>query len=206
MTDIATRSLALPDLRVVPVDRLVPHEHHDHHRMVPLTTRLKAQGILRNPPVVTPVRHSGEERYVVLDGANRTAAARASGLLHLVVQVVPYEEPDVRLLTWNHALVGESAGSVVDLLSSVPEVTCSRETLPHARALVARREVLAYVSGPGPDVTALAAPGDFAERNRTLNRMVEAYRQRTRVFRVGSPANRFGNLPVSLMPVLPNCR
>ena len=186
MTDIPTRSFALPDLRVVPVDRLVPHERHDHHRMGPLTARLRSQGILRNPPVVTPVRHSGDERYVVLDGANRTAAARASGLLHLVVQVVPYEEPDVRLLTWNHALVGESARSVLDLLSSVPEVTGSRETLPHARALVARREVLAYVSGPGSDVTALAAPGDFAERNRTLNRIVEAYRERTRVFRVGS--------------------
>ena len=186
MTDLPARSFALPDLRVVRVDRLVPHERHDQHRMGPLTARLRSQGILRNPPVVTALRHSGDERYIVLDGANRTAAARASGLLHLVVQVVRYEEPDVRLLTWNHALVGESARSVLDLLSSVPGVTCSRESLPHARAMVARRETLAFVAVPGADAVAIAAPGDFAERNRTLNRIVEVYRERTRVFRVGS--------------------
>jgi hypothetical protein len=186
MTDLPTRSFALPDLRIVPVDRLVSHEHHDVHRMGPLATKLRSQGVLRNPPVVTPHRIAGEERFIVLDGANRTSAARASGLVHFAVQAVRYEEPDVRLLTWNHALAGERARSVLDLLSSVPGVTCSLEPLPHARALLARREILAFAAGPGSEAFALAAPGDFAERNRALNRIVETYRERTRVFRVTS--------------------
>jgi hypothetical protein len=186
MTDLPTKSFALPDLRIVPVERLVPHERHDEHRVGPLTARLRSQAVLRNPPVVTPFRAPGGERYIVLDGANRTAAARASGLLQFAVQAVRYDEPDVRLLTWNHALAGERARSALDLLSSVPGVTCTREAPPHARALLARREIVAFAAAPGSETIALAAPGDFAERNRALNRIVETYRERTRVFRVAA--------------------
>ncbi|HYJ32951.1 MAG TPA: hypothetical protein VE326_06985 [Candidatus Binatia bacterium] len=185
MTDLPARSFALPDLRVVPVDCLVPHERHDEHRMGPLTARLRSEAVLRNPPIVTPASASGEERYVVLDGANRSEAARAIGLPHFAVQVVPYEEPDVRLLTWNHALAGADAGSLFQLLSSVPGIACSRESQAHARALLARREIIAYAASTGGAI-ALSAPGDFTEQNRALNRVVEAYREKTRVYRVGS--------------------
>jgi len=188
MSDLPTGNFALPDLRVVPVGCLVPREHHDENRVGPLTARLRTQGILRNPPVVTPLPSLGGERYVVLDGANRTASARASGFPHFAVQVVRYEEPDVRLLTWNHAVAGETARSLGDLLASVPGVTCARETAAHARALLARREILAFVATAEPEVIALAAPGDFAERNRVLNRMVERYRKGARVYRVASDA------------------
>ncbi|MGE5180099.1 MAG: ParB N-terminal domain-containing protein [Bacteroidota bacterium] len=184
MTDLPSRTFALPDLRIVPVDCLVPHERHDEHRMGPLAARLKGQGVLRNPPIVAPLPVSGEERYVVLDGANRTEAAREIGLPHFLVQVVAYEEPEVRLLTWNHALAGESARSLFDLLSAIPGVGCAREPIAHARALLARREILAFAASPESGAITLAAPGDFAERNRVLNRIVETYRERTRVYRV----------------------
>lgn len=184
MTDLPNRSFALPDLRVVPVDCLVPHERHDDLRMGPLAARLKSQAVLRNPPVVTPLATPGQERYVVLDGANRTTAARALGLVHFAVQAVRYDEPEVRLLTWNHALAGERARALFELLSEVPGVTCSREAVPHARALLARREILAFAASPESGAIALAAPGDFAERNRVLNRIVETYREHTRVYRV----------------------
>lgn len=184
MTDLPARTFALPDLRIVPVDRLVPHERHDEHRMGPLAARLKGQGVLRNPPIVAPLPVPGEERYVVLDGANRTEAAREIGLPHFLVQVVAYEEPEVRLLTWNHALAGESARSLFNLLSSIPGVGCAREPIAHARALLARREILAFAASPESGAITLAAPGDFAERNRVLNRIVETYRERTRVYRV----------------------
>jgi hypothetical protein len=184
MTDLPTRSFALPDLRIVPVSSLVPHERHDEHRTGPLTARLRAQGILRNPPVVAPFPASAGERYIVLDGANRTEAARQSGLPFLAVQAVRYEEPDVRLLTWNHALAGDSARSLAGLPSSIPGVRVAPESLAHARALLARREILAFVAMPGGEVSTLASAGDFAARNRALNRIVETYRGRSRVYRV----------------------
>jgi hypothetical protein len=186
MSDLPTRSFGLPDLRIVPVACLVPHERHDDLRMGPLADRLRSQGILRNPPIAAPLPGAGTGRYVVLDGANRTAAAREARLPHLLVQAVRYEEPDVRLLTWNHAVAGGAAGTLVDLIASVSEVARMREPAAHARALLARREILAFVATSENEAIALSAPGDFVERNRVLHRIVEAYRGRTRVYRVAS--------------------
>ena len=93
----------MPDLRVVPVDALIPHERHDQERSGPLVRRLREQGVLRNPPIVTPLPPD-EARYVVLDGANRGTAAREAGLPHIVVQVVRYQDSGIRLTTWHHAL------------------------------------------------------------------------------------------------------
>ena len=91
---------ALPELRFVAVDSLVPHEQHDPTRLEPLMRRILEQGKLRNPPVVAPLPGAGgAPRYVVLDGANRAHAARAAGLPHVVAQIVPYTDPPVRLTT-----------------------------------------------------------------------------------------------------------
>lgn len=186
MTDLPSRPFALPDLRVVPVEALIPHERHDDHRTGPLVQRLQSQAVLRNPPIVTPLTMTGDEPYVVLDGANRTEAARELGLPHFAVQVVRYDEPEVRLQTWNHALAGVDPKALFAMLSSLPGISCSRETPAHARALLARREILAFAASPGDRAIALSAPGDFAEQNRALNRIVERYRETTRVYRVGS--------------------
>jgi hypothetical protein len=99
----------LPDLRFVEVDRLVPHEKEDEGRTTSLATRLRENGVLRNPPIVTPavtgtIPAGADDRFVVLDGANRVSTVRAAGFPHLVVQVVRYDDPGVRLSTWHHAL------------------------------------------------------------------------------------------------------
>jgi len=96
----------LPDLRFVPTESVLPHEQPDNSRLEPLVQKFRDQSVLKNPPVVTTLSGEGtpQARYVVLDGANRATAARAAGFPHMIVQVVPYDEPHVRLSTWNHAL------------------------------------------------------------------------------------------------------
>ena len=76
-----TPDVRLPDLRFVPVDAVFPHEFHDLQRTLPLVEKLRESGVLRNPPIITQVGdgHRVEPRYVVLDGANRTTAAKAAG-------------------------------------------------------------------------------------------------------------------------------
>jgi hypothetical protein len=184
MTDMPARSFALPDLRIVPVETLIPHEHHDERRTGPLTARISEQRVLKNPPVVTALAGRGGERYVVLDGANRTAAARESRLPHMAVQVVRYQEPDVRLLRWNHALTGMSAADLGGALRAVPGLKTGVERVDHARALLARREILAYAVTPGADALTLDAEGDSAAGNEVLNAAVERYRGGAKVYRV----------------------
>ncbi|MFN8531878.1 MAG: hypothetical protein U0670_25005, partial [Anaerolineae bacterium] len=78
-----------PNLRIVPTERLHPHEEHDTQRLLPLIDRLKHETVMINPPIVAPMDADGED-YVVLDGANRTSAFSELGFPHVLVQIAPY--------------------------------------------------------------------------------------------------------------------
>lgn len=164
----------LPDLRFVAVDLLVPHEKEDQRRTESLAARLRESGVLRNPPIVTP--SGSDQRFVVLDGANRVSTVRAAGFPHVVVQVVGYEDPGVRLSTWHHALGKVAAEELERALASIPGLESHREDLSHARALLARRESIAFVERADGGVICLHGGPDLHARNALLNAVVDLYR------------------------------
>jgi hypothetical protein len=108
----------LPTLEILPLALLVLHENHDRQRTLPLVDKLRAQGILRNPPVVMPLT-DGTGRYMVLDGANRVTALQEMEFPHIVVQVVDHDGPNIQLETWNHVVWGMQAD---ELLTKIREV------------------------------------------------------------------------------------
>jgi L-serine kinase (ATP) / ParB family transcriptional regulator, heme-responsive regulator len=93
----------LPHLTFLPVDKLLIHERHDAQRTRPLVTRIRASGIFRNPPIVSPLL-DGSERCMVLDGANRVTALKEMRYPHALVQVVEPEDPGLNLQHWNHVV------------------------------------------------------------------------------------------------------
>lgn len=172
----------IPDLRFVNVSDLVLHEHHDVTRSEPLAERLLQDGILKNPPIVAPLGNH-TLRYVVLDGANRTTAARKLGLPHLVVQVVDYESPDIHLSSWYHALAACSHDRVVQALSSVQGIAIAEMNLLRARAALARREIISYIVWDDGHVDAIEGGQTLSERVGLLNAMVDAYEQCATIYR-----------------------
>jgi hypothetical protein len=176
----------LPDLRFVPTDALFPHESHDSQRTGPLIARLRASGSLKNPPVVTQVGDGMrvEPRFVVLDGANRSTAARAAGWPHMIVQVVRYESPAVELNTWFHALTADACGTLESGLCSLAGVEVQHHDRMHARALLARREALACVVLHEGDVLVVRGGRSLHERNDLLNSIVHLYQDRVPYTRV----------------------
>lgn len=187
MTD-ASLDFRLPDLRFVPTADLVPHEQHDDQRLLPLLERLREQAVLKNPPIVTPLdplrQGARPERFVVLDGANRVTAARAAGFPHMLVQVVPYEEPWVRLSTWYHGLGDYTRHDFEATVRRIPGLEFHTTAPFQARALLARREALACVVFADGSADTLHALGDLAHRNQLLNEVVDTYRHRKRFFRL----------------------
>jgi len=179
---------ALPELRFVPVESLVPHEQQDERRLETLVHRIREQAMLRNPPVVAPLAAAAPDaaRYVVLDGANRSYAVRAAGLPHVVVQIVPYREPAVRLSTWCHALGDYTRDDFEQTMRAIPGLECRRQPLLHASAVLARREALAYVAFPDGSADTLHGGGNLHQRNALLNAIVDTYRASRRYFRVTS--------------------
>jgi hypothetical protein len=111
----------LPHLAFIPVDRLLVHERHDDERTLPLIRRIKASGVFRNPPVVAPLE-DGSERYMVLDGANRTTALREMGYPHALVQVVEPNDPGLRLENWNHVVWELSHARFLSSLEQIDEL------------------------------------------------------------------------------------
>jgi phosphoglycerate dehydrogenase-like enzyme len=104
-------------LQVVPLEKVVPHEHVDPRRVDKLSKRLAEDGVLSNPPIVVET----EDRYVVLDGATRTTALKQLGYPHGIVQVVKDVE-GLALHTWYHAVRKADAAKLVKMMDDLPEI------------------------------------------------------------------------------------
>ncbi len=180
-----------PDLRILPVELLVEHEYNDAQRTAPLARRLEAEGLLKNPPIATPLAddpfagsgHAG--RYVVLDGANRVTALGSLHYSHCLVQIVPYEPPQVTLSTWHHLVTDIDLETFSAELDAIDGLDFREIDLLHARAGLARRDFIAYTVRADGKVFAASATksATIHEKNGLLNAMVDTYKERGGLFR-----------------------
>lgn len=136
----------LPDLRILPTSSLVLHEHADRKRVTRLHERLLHDGFLKNPPIVAPI--PGIDRYVVLDGANRTSALCAIGSPHVLAQVVDYKGAGVQLYTWHHLITGRAPANFIAEIGKVPGIILRETSLEEARTALDTRAILAYIVVP----------------------------------------------------------
>ncbi len=173
----------MPDLRLVPTESLVLHEHADPKRVARLEQRLRTDGFLKNPPIVAPI--PGTDKYVVLDGANRTSAVTRIGVPHVLVQVVDYKGNHVELLTWHHLITGRRPDYFLQEIERVPGLVLQPLSLQHAREALASRSVLAYIAVPTPgggqgmfgvDGTPGPEPHGTLTSTALLNALVDTYK------------------------------
>lgn len=169
----------LPDLRIVELALVVPHEDFDHRRIVALAERLVREEVLKDPPIVAPI---GDGRFVVLDGANRTCALKHLGYRDALVQVVDYA--DVGLSTWHHLVVGLSAPELAAGLSAVPGLAAADAPLEAAKAALAARAAAAYVMYDGGPTVTLSGGSDLVARCDILRSVVSVYNGRADIHRV----------------------
>jgi hypothetical protein len=116
--------------------------------------RLEADDRLGNPPIVFAL----DDRFVLIDGANRIAALRALGYRHTVVQVATPEV--VQLTTWHHALVATTPEQVVNALDQVTELAMDGESDEPAVCVVqlAGGRRIQVRPKPGADPTTVLSP------------------------------------------------
>lgn len=180
-----TEQIDMPDLRLLPTEAMVLHEHADEKRVARLEARLRADGYLKNPPIVAPM--PGTERYVVLDGANRTSAVGRIGCPHILAQVVDYNSDRVRLLTWHHLITGREPDNFLHEIERVDGLLLHSMPLDTARAALAAHTILAYIAIPTGTahgkpaifaVDGVPGPGYHATytSNALLNSLVDTYK------------------------------
>jgi hypothetical protein len=179
-------STETPDLRILPLSQLVEHEYNDVQRTAPLADRLQAEGLLKNPPIVAALG-AEDGRYVVLDGANRTTALQMLGYPHALVQVVKYENPPVTLSTWHHLICGLGIGDFLGGMRDLEGLELRGGDLLHARAGLARRELLAYIiCADGRVYSARTEARTLHGQNAMLNALVDTYKTRGSLHRAAT--------------------
>lgn len=176
----------IPDLRIIPTGMLLHHELHDEQRATPLIRHLKRDKFLKNPPIVVEAG-SRDNRFVILDGANRVVALDVLGIGHVLVQVVPYSEPHVRLETWYHTISGIPTEAWIERLKRISGLESRVTSIFHARALLAARTILGYYITPDGTVSTLVGGGlDLHERTRLLQEIVDTYINEARLNRTNT--------------------
>lgn len=176
-------STTLPDLQVLPVSRLKPHEDHDPRRVERLSRRLLEEGLLKHPPVVTSLPARGE--FVVLDGANRSLAFALAGIPHIVAQVVNYSDPGVVLDTWHHVVSGMELEAFEKALYEIGGMVLQTGSLEQARTALISEEAMAYIiceSG----VRMVCPPPGRPRDLRALTGLVNSYRGKAEIFRASN--------------------
>jgi hypothetical protein len=166
----------LPHLRILPIDSLILHEDHDLQRTLPLVEKLRAQGVLRNPPIVMPL-NDGTDRYMVLDGANRVTSLRALEFPHIVAQVVAANDPHVNLQTWNHVVWGMSPKALTAALRKVKGIELVK--VDTRKSLDAPKYMPMQIRLPNDAFYLVKeAPSDLATHIQTMHNVVNCYNTR----------------------------
>lgn len=170
----------VPVLRIVSVGDLVLHEETDPQRASRLMERIREDGLLKNPPVVTPLDDTA--RYVVLDGANRTEALRGLGVRDAIVQVVDYG--DVPVDTWNHLVADIDDEDLFGAILGISGLDVRPSDLATARQLWQERAILAYIVSRDGDVHVVESGGNLRRNAHLLNEMSNVYRGHATIYRV----------------------
>ena len=177
-------STALPDLQMLPIEALVPHEDYDPRRIERLGQRILDEGCLKNPPIITPIPES--ERLVILDGANRVMAFAKLRIPHIVAQLVSYDDPGIILDTWYHVVAGMPLDDFESALSLVSKANLQPCTLLEARKALNDKAAIAYIvceSG----VRMVASPTGYEPGDlHILTDLVNAYKGQANIFRASN--------------------
>jgi len=168
----------IPSIQLVPLDKLILHENHDMQRVTPLIERLRASGILRNPPIVTPFHDEGN-RYMVLDGANRTTAFKEMGFPHILAQVIEPDSPNLSMKTWNHVLWNQASDIFLDNLRSIEGLNVQHIKDGHKKQQkLLNNQGLVWIQTPDEqEYQVTTQSNDLAGRVEKLNNVMNSYKK-----------------------------
>jgi hypothetical protein len=176
----ATRPL--PDLRVVRTGELLAHERPDRQRAATLAQRLCADGVLKNPPIASPLGHDSPA-YVIMDGANRVIALSVIGAPHTLAQVMDYDSGQVELSAWNHLIAGLGWDDLFAALTEIEGLEIALVGQESARIGLERHDFLACLISPQGDCYGLRGGHDLHSRTALINTVVDTYKERGQLHR-----------------------
>jgi hypothetical protein len=179
MADMDRNNIPTPDLRILPVSTLHPHEEHDSQRSEPLIDRIRTEDTMINPPLVAPIN---DDQFVILDGANRVHAFCELGYPHILAQVASYDSGLVELSTWQHVVAAWNEAQFIQHLGQIPEIALQNGQDTDMLAQIILRD--------GRSLILCAPVTSLQERNAALRNAVGVYQQNARLHRTALTISR----------------
>lgn len=161
-----------PDLRIVDINCVIPHESHDIQRSQPLIESISRAQFLTNPPIVADMQ---DGRYVLMDGANRHHTLKHLGFQHVLVQVADYFSNFVELGVWQHIIGDWNSAEFVQELRQLEGIQVRDGWDKKAVTQILLRE--------GPVYGVHAKIETITERNATLREVVNCYHRNATLHR-----------------------
>lgn len=174
------------NLSIVSLEHVLLHEEIEYKRVDKLVERLRADGVLKNPPMVARAENKDSSRYIVLDGASRTSALRKLEIPDILVQIVDYHSPQVKLESWHHLLLDISIADLRRELDSVSCIVMVEMDEAQAERELGARTILGYLKFSDGRLAGLRCGSDLAEQAHALNEVVRSYESRAELYRVSS--------------------
>lgn len=107
----------IPEIRIIPIRNLIPHESEEPRRTEKLEERIMSDGFLKNPVIVGRIP-GNNSRLLLLDGIHRIKALTNLGFYDVPAQVVDYLDEKVKLETWSHLIYDKSAANLLVRIKS----------------------------------------------------------------------------------------
>jgi L-serine kinase (ATP) / ParB family transcriptional regulator, heme-responsive regulator len=174
----------LPVLKFLDLNNIIFHEKHDHQRTIPLIQRIRESGFFRNPPIVTPLEGEDEERFMVLDGANRVTALQEMGFRHILAQVVSSDHSGLKLENWNHVVWEMETRELIGTIRKIEKINLDRTEEKNIQPDLWGDCGVALVQIPRGTLYTLCSPAEgLEERVMLLNRLVDCYKDTAKLDR-----------------------
>jgi hypothetical protein len=160
-------------LQIVPGQAVRPHEIADPAREQRIATRLREEGVLRDPVMVGGL--PGLDGYILLDGTNRKRALAEMDCPWLLAQVIDYaDEHAVQLRTWCHQ-VDCAMATILTHAARVPDVQVMPLTALAAADALRNPATLAVVLDRMQQFSIERRTGGAHSRAEQLVQLVSAY-------------------------------
>lgn len=166
-------------LRIVRAEDIVLHEGQDPIVVKKLAERLRQDGIVRNPPIVS----EANGRYIVLDGATRTGALKHLGISDTLVQIVDYAARNICLDSWYHLIVKIPPSDLLDQISAIEGVQIERVDPKQAEHDLTLGKTLCYLMLRNGATYNVCGVDNLESNVALLNQIVQVYRGKTEVYR-----------------------
>lgn len=163
----------LPQLKIIPISDVIFHEDPDQERAVKLIEYIRKENTLKNPPVVA--FHSGNNRYILLDGANRLTALQTLKIPDVLVQHIDLFDPGLVFLHWHHAVEKFTKKSFLEQINNLSNISIIKLE-NNIFAKDEKSNLLCQIQFADSSVYAVHAHADLFQRVKDLRNITNIYK------------------------------